>query len=241
MPTRVHTAHADAWEVHGHLRAGAQRLHGIRCMASGLPHPQWNSADVTAADADLEGARAFYKRHGVPWGVCVPAGIPWSAGRHVMTQRLMGLDRGDFRPAPAVPGLRIRAAQERDFETLRGVDTAAFGEDNGAWLAGQLGRAPVVHALAELGGAPVGAAYSLRSHGEAGPCLYLAGVGVLQTARRRGVGAAISSWLIERGFADGAELAHLHPDSDEAARVYARLGFVETAGLDIYVNLFANQ
>jgi hypothetical protein len=38
------------------------------------------------------------------------------------------------------------------------------------------------------------------------------------------------------GFA-GAELAHLHPDSDSAARLYARLGFVETPGLDVYVDL----
>ena len=37
--------------------------------------------------------------------------------------------------------------------------------------------------------------------GWAGPCVYLAGVGVVPSARRRGVGAAVSSWLVERGFA----------------------------------------
>ena len=91
--------------------------------------------------------------------------------------------------------------------------------------------------LAELDGEPAGTAYTLRSDGAGGPALYLAGVAVLAAARRRGVGAALSSWLLERGFAAGAELAHLNPDTDEAARLYGRLGFIETPGLDVYVDL----
>src|SRR5256885_1266802 len=81
-----------------------------------------------------------------------------------------------------------------------------------AWLAPLLGRAAppgVVVALAALAGGPVGAAYSLRTDGLAGPCLYLAGVGVLPAARRHGVAAAMSSWLLAQAFAAGAELAHL--------------------------------
>jgi predicted GNAT family acetyltransferase len=35
----------------------------------------------------------------------------------------------------------------------------------------------------------------------------------------------------------GAELAHLHADTPAAARVYARLGFEDTGGLDVYVDL----
>ena len=65
----------------------------------------------------------------------------------------------------------------------------------------------------------------------------MAGVAVLVEARRRGVGAAMSSWLLERGFAAGAELAHLNPDTDTAARLYGRLGFTELPGHDIYVEL----
>ena len=52
---RVQTALADAWEVHGRLRAGVARLRGIRVMASGLAHPQYNSGDVSAPDADVDG------------------------------------------------------------------------------------------------------------------------------------------------------------------------------------------
>src|SRR3954468_19343155 len=51
----VRVAHADAWEAHGRFRAGSgggfARLPGIRLMASGLPHPQWNNGDVLDPDA----------------------------------------------------------------------------------------------------------------------------------------------------------------------------------------------
>ena len=40
-----------------------------------------------------------------------------------------------------------------------------------------------------------------------------------------------------RGFADGAQVAHLSPDHDAAARVYGRLGFTEAPGFDVYVDL----
>ena len=70
--------------------------------------------------------------------------------------------------------------------------------------------------------------------GEAGRAFYLGGIGVLPDARRRGVAAALSSWLVVRGFEQGAELAHLQTESDDAARVYARLGFEQFSGIDIY-------
>ena len=280
---RVYTAHADAWEAHGRLRepygGAARALRGIRVMASGVPHPRFNSADVATADCDLAGARAFYAARGLDWGVRVPPGVPWRHGRHLLTQRMMGLLAPDFAPAPPVGGLTLRPAAAADLDTVAAIDAEAFAGDPAegrAWLAPLLGAAPpaagvsppvspaapppaagvsppvspaapppaagvsppgVVVALAELGGAPVGAAYALRTDGLAGPCLYLAGVGVVAAARRRGIAAALSSWLLAQGFAAGAELAHLHPDSDGAARIYARLGFAEVAGLEIYVDL----
>jgi GNAT superfamily N-acetyltransferase len=243
---RVYAAHADAWEAHGRLRepdgGGALALRGIRVMASGVPHPRFNSADVAAADCDLAGARAFYAARGVDWGVRVPPGVAWRHGRHLLTQRMMRLDAPDFAPAPHVPGLALRPAGAGDLDTVAAIDAEAFAGDPAegrAWLAPLVaGAAPgVVVALADLAGEPVGTAYSLRTDGVAGPCLYVAGVGVVPAARRRGVAAAMSSWLLAQGFAAGAELAHLHPDSDGAARIYARLGFTELPGLEIYVDL----
>jgi hypothetical protein len=60
---------------------GACELRGIRLSASGIAHPQRNNGDVTAAGADIEGARKFFAARGVPWGVRVPAGMPWPHGR----------------------------------------------------------------------------------------------------------------------------------------------------------------
>jgi GNAT superfamily N-acetyltransferase len=233
---RIRTAEGDAWQVHGQLRAGTLTLHGIRLMASGLDHPQWNNGDVTAPDADVEGARRFYARLGVPWGVRVPADMEWAHGRRLFRQRLMGVLADGFVPAPEVPGLSV--ALTTDVETVVRIDAEAFGgEPAEAWARGHVGAPQVETALALLNGSPVGTAYAVLSDGLAGPAVYLAGVAVVPSARRQGVGAAISSWLAARGFAAGAELAHLHPDDDRAARVYARLGFVEVPGFDVYVDL----
>ncbi|HEX2105465.1 MAG TPA: GNAT family N-acetyltransferase [Solirubrobacteraceae bacterium] len=242
---RVHTAHADAWQAEGRLRephgGGALEVRGLRLMASGLPHAQWNSADVTAADADLDAARAFYAQRGAGWGVRVPPHIAWRHGRKLLTLRLMALDEGAFTPAPRpVGGVAIAAAAPEDLDALLHVDVTGFGEDpevERAWLGPHLDAPNVDVALATLDGEPVGTGYALRTDDRAGPCLYLAGVAVLPHARRRGVGAALSSWLLERGLRAGARLAHLHADTDDAARVYARLGFTDIDGLDVYVEL----
>jgi GNAT superfamily N-acetyltransferase len=244
LEARVRTAHADAWAVEGALRepygGGVATLRGIRLMASGLAHPQWNSADVTGPYADLDGAREFYAARGVDWGVRVPAGMPWTAGRRLFRMPLMGLLPGQLRTPPAVDGLALRAAGPDDLETVLAVDTSAFGSDPDLyrpWTAPHLSAPQITVALAELDGEPVGTAYTLRSDGPAGPAVFLAGVAVIAGARRRGVAAAMSVWLLRGAFAGGARLAHLHPDTDAAARVYARLGFREAGALDIYVDL----
>ena len=170
----------------------------------------------------------------------MPVGLPWRHGRLLFRRRLMAEPRSAFRPAPAVPGLTLRRAGPADLADVLHIDSTVFALDptaNTRWLEPLLAAESADVVLAELDGEPAGTAYTLRSDGAGGPALYLAGVAVLATARRRGVGAAVSSWLLERGFAAGAELAHLNPDTDEAARLYGRLGFTETPGLDVYVEI----
>jgi GNAT superfamily N-acetyltransferase len=166
--------------------------------------------------------------------------MAWSAGRHLFTLALMGLLADELVEPPEVPGLSVRQAGLDDLEAVLAVDTSAFGSDPDMyrpWTEPHLGTPAITVALAELDGEPVGTAYALRSDGAAGPAVFLAGVGVLEHARRRGVAAAMSAWLLARAFADGARLAHLHPDNDAAARVYTRLGFTPAGALDIYVDL----
>jgi len=244
LAARVRTAHGDAWAAEGVLRepmgGGALALTGIRVMASGLPQQRWNAADVTAPHPDLEGARAFYALRGLSLDVSVPEGMPWDAGEQLLSLRLMGLEPQAFVPAPDVAGLGLRVAGPDDLEAVVDLDTAAFGGDREAtraWIAPRLGARGFTVALADVDGLPAGTAYSVRTDGAAGPSLLLAGVAVAETLRRRGIGAAISSWLLARGFAGGARLAHLQADTDDAARVYARLGFVDAGALDIFVNV----
>ena len=241
---RVRTAHADARAVEGTARerygGGAATLRGIRVMASGLAHPQFNSAVVTGPDVDLDGARAFYAERGLPWGALVPAGMAWGAGRQVHSLALMGVSRGGLQRPPEVPDLAVRTAGPGDLETVLGVDTTAFGTDPDEfrpWTEPHLEGGPFTTAVAELDGEPVGTAFTVRSGGAAGPAVYLAGVAVLEAARRRGIAAAMSAWLLEREFAEGARLAHLHADTEAAARVYSRLGFGAAGTLDIFVDV----
>src|SRR4051794_24787243 len=210
-------------------------------MASGLPHPQWNNGDVLDPSAvDVDAVREWYAARRVPWGVRVPAGAEWPHGRHLFRKRLMGLRPGDFVSAAAPAGVTLRRATGADVDAVLTVDTVAFeapDEIERPWVEPLLSQPSVTVCIAERDGNPVGVGNVLVSHGDAGPAAYVAGIGVLPPYRGRGVGAAVSAWLVARGFAAGATLAHLHPDTDAAARIYRRLGFEEVPGFDVYVDL----
>ena len=249
LDEHVWTAHGDAWQAEGRLReplgGGATELPGIRLMASGLPHVRWNNGDVTdPALVAVDEVRAWYAARaggaGVPWGVCIPAGTPFGHGRLLFRKRCMGLLPGS-RSSGTVPcGVRIGMATATDVDAVAHVGAAAFGEPvdrSRPWVAPHLGVPGFTVALARLDGEPVGVATAILTNDRAGSCVGIFGVGVIERARRRGIGSALTSWLLERAFAEGATLAHLNPDSDAAERLYARLGFVETAGLDVYVDL----
>jgi len=248
LTRRARLAHGDAWQHLGRLHAssggGSLRLPGVTLMASGLPHPQWNNADVDdPAAVDVDAVISWYAGHGVPWGVSVPAGATWHRGRLLFRQRLMALPLGAPPPAPgsfAVPGgVHVRAAGPPDLDGVLAVDAAAFVSSPDVqrpWIEPQLTEDDSVVALALDGDRPVGCGYAVVTDGDAGRTVYVAGIGVLESARRRGIGGAVSWWLVEQGRTRGADLAHLNPDTDVAASVYRRLGFVEVPGFDIYVD-----
>jgi GNAT superfamily N-acetyltransferase len=243
MATRAQVAQGDAWHVQGVLRepygGGVLELAGIRLMASGLPHAQWNNGDVDDPDAvDIAAVRDWYARRDVPWGVRVPAGMPWHAGTMLFRKRLMSRPAGPL--VPSMAGMTLRAATIDDLKAVVRVDSSAFGDEPAfvtPWIEPHFDSPAITVGLAELDGEPVGTAYTILSSGRAGPCVFLGGVAVRTNARRGGVAGALSAWLLTRGFASGATLAHLNPDDDAAARVYARLGFVEQDGFDVYVEL----
>ena len=214
-------------------------------MASGLPHAQWNNGDVTDPDrVVVEDVRAWYAARaggaGVPWGVRVPADRPFSHGRFLFRKRCMCLLPVWYAAAVVPAGVEFGVAETADLETVAAIDAAAFGgpvDQTRGWVEPHLGALQCVAALARLHGEPVGVATALLTNDRAGACVGIFGVGVLPHARRQGIGSALTSWLLEQALDQGVTLAHLSPDSEAAARLYARLGFRETKGLDVYADL----
>lgn len=240
----VFAAHADSWQLHGRLRepfgGAAATLDGWRLAASGQPHAHLNVGCVVDPDtAEPERATEWFRTRGLPWSVLVPSGCPWQHGRPLVKLRLMAMQAATLPNLPSVPGLVLRraGAGSEDIDTAAEVDAASFDADYGEsrrWIEPHFGRDEVQVAIGELDGVAVATGFSLRCDGEAGRTVYLGGIGVVETARRRGIAAALSSWLLVRGFEEGASFAHLHTESDQAARVYTRLGLVELNGIDVY-------
>jgi GNAT superfamily N-acetyltransferase len=249
LARRVRAAHADLAEREGRLRratgGGALRLHGIGLMASGLPRPQWNNADVVGAvdvsAIDIAAVRRWFAERAVPWGVRVPLGFPWPYGRRLLTKRVMAVELDNLvtEPGRAPAGVRIAPAGPHDLDTFARVDAAAFDDEVGPtadFARPMLGAAGFRCLLARDGTEPVGVAYGVLSDGDGGPSVGIFGVGVLPDRRRRGIGAALTADLLGWAATEGADLAWLNPDDDRAARLYASLGFREVAGFDVYVD-----
>jgi len=66
----------------------------------------------------------------------------------------------------------------------------------------------------------------------------VAGIGVLEPFRRRGIAAALTAAATRQGFAEGANLAVLVPGHEGAARVYERAGFADASRM-IHVRMNA--
>jgi len=245
--SKVFAAHADSWQAHGRLwepyGGGNAEFAGWRLMASGLPYAYFNAAcvsDPALADINIARARAWYRKRNLSWGAIVPSGSSWPHGRHFRTQRLMATVPASFSIAPAPSGLVLRRAGSGDVETVASIDSGAFGSPaaaSRAWLEPLCSSDEVEVAIGELNGRPVATGYATRCNGDAGSSLYIGGMGVLPAARRRGIAAALLTWLLTSGFEDGARLAHLQTDSANAARLYSKLGFEEFNGIDIYTDL----
>ena len=209
-------------------------------MATGLEKEWFNTADVSSPDADADAIAGFYGSRKLRYGVRVPVGMAWRHGELVVRLRLMFVDRGALRAVESPPGLHIEAAAPRDLDEVVAVDCASFGSQRATvepWIAGLVGAPDdaVTVACARRGGVIVGVGYAIHANGAGGRTAGIGGIGVAPEARRAGIGAALTTWLVCRGIAAGAELAQLAADDERAVRLYSSLGFVESAGLDVYV------
>jgi ribosomal protein S18 acetylase RimI-like enzyme len=172
-----------------------------------------------------------------------------AAGLHVHEHPLLVLDRDSWRPAPPPEGVELRrlAPDAPDLGLARTVANLAFAEAGTA--AGETGRPELVAAAAHVDEAALGALrdrlrrrltvmvaagdgdgpLSVGSHNPVGPVTEIVGVGTLPAARRRGLGAAVTSELVEDAVAGGADVVFLSAADEDVARLYGRLGFRRAA------------
>lgn len=220
-------------------------IDGLVLSFTNQPEPSLNSTVVAREPVDaplaLARAREAFAARGLPLGIGMQAGRHPSVDRAV---RAAGLRRILERPGmvasldtlrDAVPPSDVEIREVRDqggADGLVRVDLDAFGGDprvakavHGAGAFGVPGKRAFV---AWREDAPVGAASGFLHEGAVG----IMGVGVIEAARRRGVGAAITA-AAARAFA-GADLAWLQP-SPMALGMYRSLGLREVSRWEVWV------
>lgn len=119
----------------------------------------------------------------------------------------------DFRELSAVTAAAFADADELKFEEPKADYREAIR--SGRWIA-CLG-----YGDGQLGGGGVGVGDDCIREA--------AGIGVIPRLRRRGLGSAITSAIVQSHFDRGGRIVWLTPGDDRAFRVYAGLGFVEAA------------
>ena len=219
-------------------------IDGLVLALANLPDPALSSVVVERepgdAGAALAAAEAEFVRRGLQFG------IDLQVGRHPGVDdavRAMGLTRIIERPGmvidprtlpdlPSLEGFVIRALSgPEDAEALVQVGVAAFGDDPAVgrafYGAGAFGLPQVRAFVAWRGTEAVGIASGYRDGSTTG----VMGVGVHPSARRQGLGSALTV-RAARAF-PGCDLAWLHP-SDEARSMYARLGFERVADWEVW-------
>jgi GNAT superfamily N-acetyltransferase len=239
-PTLAFTANADAWQYRGLMRAAAggavAELGGVRLVSPGLPGGYMNSGDVHDPSAvDLDEVRDWYRHRGDSIVLRVPDGLTWTSGRRFGRRDLMAAAVTDLIEPTTPTSIDVLRAGPSDLDDVVAVDVAAFGDDghNRDWIRPHLVGQHATVALIRDGRVAVATGYSFLIDGWAGPSLYIGGVGVVPSARRRGLATALTWWLLRRGAEAGAAIVVLQTESPEVARLYRRFGLAPGGAYDL--------
>jgi GNAT superfamily N-acetyltransferase len=227
-------------------------------ISEGVPWPYY--ARPAGGDIGEDDVRALRRRQ---WELGVPEAFEWvaelaptlgpaarAAGLAVEELPLMALQTPLEAPAVAAR-LRRLEPDDPDLAASRAVADIAFGApgtDRGA--VGPRERDAAVGNFPEARLAAVrermaagltvtvvaeddAGIEAVGSHQPVGDVTEVVGVATLPSARRRGLGAAVTAALVDDARRGGADIVFLSAGSDEIARVYGRLGFerVGTAGI----------
>jgi ribosomal protein S18 acetylase RimI-like enzyme len=172
------------------------------------------------------------------------AGAATAAGLQVLQVPLLVLAREEWTPPPAPDGVRLRmlGADDASLPGAQAVVELAFaaeGMELGAvgpeerdlakarlgdlgFLRDRLRRGLTAMAVAE---SEADGPLAAGAHQLAEGVSEVMSVGTLPSARRRGIGAAVTGRLVEDAQARGAEIVFLSAAGDDVARMYERIGF----------------
>jgi ribosomal protein S18 acetylase RimI-like enzyme len=249
LSQRIAAALLEGERVRAEVVEGGENVEvaDLLVSLSNLPQPELNGTRVIREPADpaasIEAAREVFRSRGHPF-----FGIEIELGRHRAVEdavRAAGLRRVEAWPTMAatfdtVPvlreksGVEIRPAQTNsDLEAVRLVESATFGtpKDIAERFVGRrmLEDDRVRILVAWVDGEPVGEATGYLVDGTVG----VFGVGVVEAARRRGIGAALTV-RAATAFGDRADLVWLQP-SDMARAMYERLGFRRVSDWEVWI------
>jgi len=226
---------------------GAELLEidGLVLALANLPDPALSSVVVRGEPIDaagaLEAAEIEFTSRGMQFGIDLQAGRHPSVDEAV---RATGLERITERPGMAIdpaalpdgPVSRDVIVREvdgaRDVEALVQVGVLAFGDDpdvgRAFYGAGARGLPDARMFVAWAGADAIAIAAAYRD----GTTTGVMGVGVVPSARGRGLGSAMTV-LASRAFPE-ADLVWLHP-TEEARSMYERLGFEVVSDWEVWV------
>jgi ribosomal protein S18 acetylase RimI-like enzyme len=168
------------------------------------------------------------------------AGAAQAAGLEVKHVPLLALDAQAWRPPPEPQGATVRMLRADDpaLPAAQAAVELAFGsEDAGpaerdaavagvgdlGFLRDRLHRGLTAMAVAEDDAD--GGVLAAGSHQPVGAVSEVVGVGTLPSARRRGIGLALTGRLVEDAISRGVGLVFLSAADEGVARLYERVGF----------------
>jgi hypothetical protein len=249
LADRIVAAGLEGERVRAEVVEGGEVLEvdGLLVALSNLPASELNGTrvirDPDDAPTALEAARAVFRGRGHPF-----FGIEVEVGRHPSVEdaiRVAGLRRVEWwttmaAPIAALPPellpdrVEIREVLHHDdLDAVRSVEVATFGtpKDIAERFVGtrMLEDDRVKIYTAWHDGEPVGEASGYLLHDTVG----IFGVGVVESARRRGIGAALTL-RAARAFPGQTDLAWLQP-SDMAGALYGALGFRPVSDWEVWI------
>jgi len=228
---------------------GALTLFVSRIPTRYWGRPRLGLVEDVGAD-DVAALRARQRELGVPetleWVAEITpslAGAARAAGLDVTAVPLLALEPADWTGPPGRAGsVRTLAADDAALAAAYVTQHVAFAAGGSApgpagpaerdraladvidlgFLRERIRRGLTVVAVAEDA---VEGVLASGGHHPAGDVTEIVGVGTLPSARRRGLGAAVTARLVEDARGRGVTLACLSATDDDVARMYERLGF----------------